>query len=79
MSYEAFKEEVLDERIAELFVEFKSWSDLQMSGRLERGWAILASGETGDRGTYRKMWKLLPVPQREIDVSGGLIGQNAGH
>ncbi len=79
LSYNDFKDEVFDERVAELFVEFKFWSDLQMSGRLERDWAILASGDTGDRGTYRKQWKFLPIPQREIDVSGGLISQNAGH
>ena len=79
LSYDAFKDEVMDERAVELFVEFKFWSDLQMSGRLERDWELLASGDTGDRGTYRKQWKFLPIPQREIDVSGGLIGQNAGH
>ena len=79
LNYEEFKDEVMDERAAELFVEFKFWSDLQMSGRLERDWPDLASGADGDRGTYRKQWKLLPVPQREIDVSGGILGQNAGH
>ena len=79
LSYDAFKDEVFDERHAELFVEFKFWSDLQMSGRLERDWALLASESTGDRGTYRKQYKFLPVPQREIDASGGLLGQNAGH
>lgn len=79
LSYDAFKDEVYDERIAEMFLEFKSWSDLQMSGRLERDWPDLASGADGDRGTYRKQWKLLPIPQREIDVSGGILGQNAGH
>ena len=79
LSYDAFKDEVMDERAVELFVEFKFWADLQMSGRLERDWANLASGDTGDRGSYRKQWKFLPIPQREIDVSGGIIVQNPGH
>ena len=79
LSYEEFKDEVFDERAVELFVEFKFWSDLQMSGRLERDWADLGSGADGDRGSYRKQWHFLPIPEREIITSGGLLVQNAGH
>jgi hypothetical protein len=79
LSYQEFKDEVLDERHVELFVEFKFWSDLQMSGRLETDWADLASGADGDRGTYDAKWKLLPIPQREMITSGGLLEQNPGH
>jgi hypothetical protein len=79
LSYEAFKDEVYDERAVELYLEFKFWGDLQRSGRLERDWAILASGEFGDRGTYDPKWKFLPIPYREIITSGGLLKQNPGH
>ena len=79
LSYEAFKEEVMDERAVELFYEYKFWNDIIMSGRMERDWAIIASGETGSRDEYRKQWKLLPIPERDIIASGGLLEQNAGH
>jgi hypothetical protein len=79
LSYDDFKDEVMDERHVELFVEFKYWQDIQMSGRLERDWGLLASGADGDRGTYDKKWHFLPIPQREIITAGGLLEQNPGH
>jgi hypothetical protein len=79
LSYDAFKDEVIDERIVELFVEQKFWNDVWMSGHMERDWDIIASGQDGDRGPYDKRWKLFPIPEREIISSGGLLLQNPGH
>jgi len=46
---------------------------------MERDWAIIASGETGNRGPYDKNWKHFPIPERELITSGGLLLQNPGH
>ena len=79
LSYEAFKDEVMYERFAEFLMEEKFWNDVWMSGHMERDWALIAGGADGNRGPYDKRWKLLPIPERDIIASGGLLEQNAGH
>ena len=79
LTYEEFKEEVMDERAVELFNEYKFYHDVIMCGRFERDWADLSSGADGERGPYEERWRFLPIPQADIISSGGLLVQNPGH
>ncbi|PWH82164.1 RagB/SusD family nutrient uptake outer membrane protein [Algibacter marinivivus] len=71
------KEELLLERRVELAFENQRYFDLVRFGVLD---AILTAHSTEMGYVYdpRKAL-LLPIPSREINLSGGLLGQNAGY
>ncbi|WP_396633487.1 RagB/SusD family nutrient uptake outer membrane protein [Maribacter sp. R86514] len=70
------KEELLTERRVELAFENQRWFDLLRFGVAE---AVLSahSAEMGYVFDARKL--LLPIPAREINISGGLLTQNPGY
>jgi hypothetical protein len=79
LSYDAFKREVWNERIVEFFLEFKFYHDAFRMGYMEEDYADITSGADGNRGSWDKSWNFMPIPNREIIVSGGLLVQNPGH
>ncbi|SHK76412.1 SusD family protein [Maribacter aquivivus] len=70
------KEDLLVERRVELAFENQRWFDLLRFGVAE---AVLSahSAEMGYVFDARKL--LLPIPAREINISGGLLTQNPGY
>ena len=70
------KEELLDERRVELAFENQRWFDL-----IRFGVAVdVLSQFAADNGfSFSTTDLLLPIPQREIGLSNGLLGQNPGY
>ncbi len=70
---EALRELIWQERRVELGMEQHRWFDLIRSGRAAD--ALQASGKNFIIGKH----ELLPIPQSEIDLSGGVVTQNPGY
>ena len=67
------RERIYAERRVELAMEQHRWFDLARWGRIDEEMAPLKPNFTPGKNT------LLPVPQTEIDLSGGLMMQNPGY
>jgi starch-binding outer membrane protein, SusD/RagB family len=67
------REKIYAERRIELAMEQHRWFDLARWGRLEQ--AMKAAGKNFVSGKH----ELLPIPQTEVDLAGGKIGQNRGY
>lgn len=64
---------IWDERRVELAMEQQRWFDLLRQGQAAS--IMQAVGKGFEVGKH----ELLPIPQNEIDLSGGLLQQNAGY
>lgn len=67
------RERIYKERRSELAMEQHRWFDLLRWGRAEQ--VMKAAGKNFIAGKH----ELLPIPQTEIDLTGGLIRQNQGY
>jgi len=72
LDQEAFREAVRTERRLELSFEGKRWFDLVR-------WGTLVETLIESRPNVREFHQLFPIPQSEIDVSGGALEQNPGY
>lgn len=91
MPYEEVRKNIRNERRIELAGEFDRWYDLQRSGLLQENMVYLASknGEAADKNSGKPRWRgkyfkkgvneIMPIPQREITISNGVIVQNFGY
>ena len=91
LPYEEVKKNIQNERRIELAGEFDRWFDLQRLGLLSEKMAYLASknAEAADKNSGKPRWRgkyfkkgvneLMPIPQREITLSNGVITQNFGY
>ena len=70
------KQDLLDERRAELAFENQRLFDLIRFGVAKE---VLASFATANNYTFEPTDLLLPIPQREINLSKGLLTQNPGY
>jgi len=69
---------ILDERARELAGEANRWMDLKRTGKLiER--ALLHNPHVALNNSLEEKHLLRPIPQTEIDVTGGSIMQNTGY
>ncbi|MEO0898660.1 MAG: RagB/SusD family nutrient uptake outer membrane protein [Bacteroidota bacterium] len=69
----ALRELIWKERRIELAMEQQRWFDLKRQGRLSE--KMKAVGKEFVDGRH----ELMPIPQREIDLSGGELQQNQGY
>lgn len=69
----ALRELIWKERRAELAMEQLRWFDLQRQQRLIE--VLQAVGKDAETGKH----EYFPIPQTEIDLSGGLLKQNTGY
>jgi starch-binding outer membrane protein, SusD/RagB family len=67
------REKIYAERRIELAMEQHRWFDLARWGRLEK--VLQAAGKNFVNGKH----ELLPIPQTEVDLTGGKIRQNRGY
>lgn len=67
------RQRIWQERRAELAMEQQRWFDLARTGQLET--RLKAIGKDFVKGKH----ELFPIPQTEIDLSGGLLKQNPGY
>jgi starch-binding outer membrane protein, SusD/RagB family len=72
LTKDQFREAVLLERHLELSWEQHRWFDLKRTGLLKT--TLTAIGKT-----WNDRYLLFPIPQREIDLSNGVIKQNPGY
>ncbi|WP_455587122.1 RagB/SusD family nutrient uptake outer membrane protein [Bacteroides sp.] len=91
MPYEEVRKNIRNERRIELAGEFDRWYDLQRSGLLAESMKTLAgkNGEAADKNSGKPRWRgkyfkkgvneIMPIPQREITISNGVIVQNFGY
>ncbi len=70
---DALRQRIWRERRAELAMEQQRWFDLQRQQRAEE--VMLGVGKAFVTGKH----ELLPIPQSEIDLSGGVLTQNPGY
>jgi hypothetical protein len=70
------KQELLDERRAELAFENQRLFDLL---RFDEAQSVLSALSTANNYSYSATDLLLPIPQREINLSNGLMSQNPGY
>ncbi|WP_299115394.1 RagB/SusD family nutrient uptake outer membrane protein [uncultured Winogradskyella sp.] len=70
------KQDLLNERRAELAFENQRLFDLLRFGEAQ---SILSAHATATGGSYSATDLLLPIPQREINLSNGLMQQNPGY
>ena len=70
------KEELLNERRVELAFENQRWYDLL---RFDVGYGILEQFAADNGYGFSATDLLLPFPQREINLGGGLLEQNPGY
>ncbi|MFK7749179.1 MAG: RagB/SusD family nutrient uptake outer membrane protein [Kordia sp.] len=70
------KQELLDERRAELAFENQRLFDLARFGEAQN---VLSSFSAANNYTFTATDLLLPIPQREINLSNGLMTQNPGY
>jgi len=70
------KQELLDERRAELAFENQRLFDLLRFGEAQ---AVLSALSTANNYSFTATDLLLPIPQREINLSNGLMTQNPGY
>ena len=70
------KQELLDERRVELAFENQRFFDLV---RFNEAQNVLSAFSTATGGTFNASDLLLPIPQREINLSNGLLSQNPGY
>lgn len=70
------KELLLDERRAELAFEHQRWYDLIRFGVANE---VLSAFSAANGYSYSATDLLLPIPQNEIGLSGGLLSQNPGY
>ena len=70
------KEELLNERRVELAFENQRWYDLL---RFDVGYGILEQFAADNGYGFSATDLLLPLPQREINLGGGLLEQNPGY
>ncbi|WP_460538813.1 RagB/SusD family nutrient uptake outer membrane protein [Echinicola sediminis] len=69
---------ILDESAIEMAGEISRWMDLKRTGKLEE--RVLAHNPHAALNKAIKAFhNLRPIPQREVDVSGGSISQNEGY
>lgn len=69
---------ILDERARELTGEANRWMDLKRTGKLiER--ALLHNPHVALNNALKEKHLLRPIPQKEIDLTGGSITQNEGY
>lgn len=70
---DALRQRIWRERRAELGMEQQRWFDIQ---RQQRAAAVMQGvGKAFVEGKH----ELLPIPQSEIDLSGGVLSQNPGY
>lgn len=70
------KQELLDERRVELAFENHRLFDLARFGEAQ---TVLSAFSTATGGSFSASDLLLPIPQREINLSNGLLTQNPGY
>lgn len=70
------KQELLDERRAELAFENQRLFDLLRFGEAQ---SVLSTHSTAIGGSFSATDLLLPIPQREINLSNGIMAQNPGY
>ena len=75
-SLEQFMEQLQHERIMELAIEGKRWWDLRRWGMLESDLEELQSHDS-EFATYTSDWRVIPIPQTEIDRNQNLVGNSA--
>jgi len=69
-------QDLLDERRVELAFENQRWFDLIRFGVAE---SVLSAHATEMSYVFDARKLLLPIPAREINISGGLLTQNPGY
>ena len=74
-----FLQEVLDERKRELCYEGHRWADLVRYGQLVETVQASSLGNPIAASNIMEHHVLFPVPDREIQVSGGDLEQNPGY
>jgi len=79
LSGPGFLQEVLDERKRELCYEGHRWADLVRYGKLVEVVRASTEGNPLAAANIRDHHVLFPVPDREIQVSGGDLKQNPGY
>jgi hypothetical protein len=67
------RERIYKERRVELAMEQQRWFDLARWGRLEQELQPLKPNFVASKHA------LLPIPQAEIDLTGGILSQNPGY
>ncbi|MFC6268444.1 RagB/SusD family nutrient uptake outer membrane protein [Frigoriflavimonas asaccharolytica] len=70
------KQELLDERRVELAFENERFYDLVRFGAAQ---TVLSAYSAANNYSFTATDLLLPIPQREINISGGLLKQNPGY
>ncbi|WP_405575774.1 RagB/SusD family nutrient uptake outer membrane protein [Winogradskyella sp. Asnod2-B02-A] len=70
------KQELLDERRVELAFENQRFFDLVRFGEAQ---SVLSAFSTATGGSFTATDLLLPIPQREINLSNGVLTQNPGY
>lgn len=91
MPYEEIQKNIRNERRIELAGEFDRWYDLQRSGLLYEQMKYLArqNDAAADKNSGKERWRgkffkrgvneIMPIPQKEITISNGVIQQNFGY
>jgi len=73
---EITRQELLDERRVELAFENQRFFDLVRFGQAQ---TVLSAYSAANNYSFTATDLLLPIPQREINISGGLLKQNPGY
>ena len=75
-TYEAYKSAMLKERRLELAFENQRWFDLLRTDTALEVMRAIGANDGFEVEPYRLFF---PIPQRDIDTSGGILKQNAGY
>ncbi|MGB3799718.1 MAG: RagB/SusD family nutrient uptake outer membrane protein [Lewinella sp.] len=75
-SLDQFMDQLEHERIMELAIEGKRWWDIRRWGKLESELSVLQSHDS-DFDTYTSDWRVIPIPQAELDRNQNLVGNSA--
>lgn len=73
---DSFRLAIYKERRVELAFEDQRWYDLLRTGQVD---SVMTAHGQQEGFTYESYRQLYPIPQREIDVSDGVLTQNPGY
>ena len=79
--YGYLRQQIWDERTIELCFEWERFFDIVRQGRAKECLKIFSDLRSNRRGAYFKegINEIFPIPQREIDLSNGVVTQNPGY